>query len=149
MDAPIRVFIIEDDTLLAQSVCAQLALISRGTVICEGYTTTGEAGLDAVLQKQPDVVLLDLDLGAGKINGFMVARSIREKLPNCKLIAVTKTRSFQPVTKALKIGFNGYLPKDESLETVITVIREAVAGKVSLPHSVARYLSEDNRYDNV
>src|ERR1700760_2716797 len=76
----------------------------------------GEAsdGLQAVAkaeQLQPDLVLLDL--GLPTINGIEVARRIRKRSPNSKILFVTQNSSREIAQGALQTGANGYLLKSE------------------------------------
>jgi DNA-binding NarL/FixJ family response regulator len=88
----------------------------------------GEAsdGLQAVAkaeQLQPDLVLLDL--GLPTINGIEVARRIRKRSPNSKILFVTQNSSREIAQGAMLTGANGYLLKSEAthlwaaVETVI------------------------------
>jgi DNA-binding NarL/FixJ family response regulator len=77
-----------------------------------GMAADGEAGIAAVHDLQPDVVLLDVQLGAG-IDGFEVARRLTS---NGGAPAIVITSSQDPADFAGLIeasGARGFVPKDQ------------------------------------
>jgi len=79
----------------------------------------GEAsdGLDAVRKGealQPDLILLDIRLPT--LNGFDVARRIREHSSNSEILFVSQHSDPEMVQAALRLGGRGYLLKSDAAE---------------------------------
>jgi two-component system response regulator DegU len=58
---------------------------------------------------QPDLILLDINLPT--LNGIEVTRQVRELCPNCKIVILSMTRSFDLANEAFRIGAHAYVIK--------------------------------------
>ncbi len=91
------------------------------------YTAdTGEKGLVQVDQLEPDLVLLDYDLGEGK-SGLEVLELLVERHPELPVVMVTKENSARTAVRAMKIGAFDYLVKNAAREEFVEVIRKGLA----------------------
>ncbi len=108
VSAPLRILIIEDNPDSAESLRMVLAL--------SGHTVhavrTGPAGLEAVKQFRPAVVLCDLGL-PGELNGYDVARVLRRDpaTAQLRLIAVSGYGQPEHQHQALAAVFDLHLTK--------------------------------------
>jgi PAS domain S-box-containing protein len=71
-----RVFIVEDEALIAMEVQDRLGAL--GYAVC-GLASRGEQALDAIAERVPDIVLMDVRL-AGTLSGIETAERLRERL---------------------------------------------------------------------
>lgn len=98
---------------------------------CGMYTVMGEAsdGNEAVKQSLalvPDLLLTDLKMpGVSIIEG---ARTLKESLPNMKIIILTAFDESEDIYRAIKAGIDGYLMKDTSPELILSTIQEVMNG---------------------
>lgn len=71
----------------------------------------GEEALEKVLQEEPDVVLLDIQLPV--LDGYEVLRRIRgnPRFARLPVIALTAFAMREDSEKALALGFDGYITK--------------------------------------
>ena len=102
-------------------------LRSRGhEVIC---AEDGEAGLEALAKTVPDLVLLDLSLP--RMDGWTVARSIREHpdsaRSNLTVIALTAHAMKGDRERALEAGCDGYISKPVSPRELARTVAERLA----------------------
>ena len=81
---PLRVLIVEDEVMIAMTLEAMVE--DFGHEVC-GVASTGEEGVRQALATKPDVILMDINLGAG-IDGIEAARQARQTL-NARLVFVT------------------------------------------------------------
>jgi CheY-like chemotaxis protein len=101
------VLVVEDDLDTAKSTSKILEH--------EGYevhiATDGAAALAAAASKQPDIILLDL--GLPKVNGYQVAKSLREKvtLKRPLLVAITGHNEPEDRLESEKAGIDLHLAK--------------------------------------
>ncbi len=117
-----RILIIEDEENLAKFVDMELKH--------EGYETDveldGRAGLDAALNQDFDVILLDLMLP--ELNGIEVARRVRE-VKDTPIIIMTARDSVIDRVSGLDHGADDYIVKpfaiEELLARIRTVLRKA------------------------
>ncbi|QUD86710.1 response regulator [Phenylobacterium montanum] len=81
---PLRVLIVEDEVMIAMTLEALVE--DFGHEVC-GVASTGEDGVRQALAAQPDVILMDINLGAG-IDGIEAARQARASL-DARMVFVT------------------------------------------------------------
>jgi CheY-like chemotaxis protein len=81
----VRILIVDDSPGFRNAM--KLTLERGGHTVC--WAQTGERGLEMLESEQPDVMLLDLNLGAG-IDGFEVARR-KQRTPRIAAIPVIVT----------------------------------------------------------
>jgi PAS domain S-box-containing protein len=72
----IRVFVVEDEALIAMELMDQLRLL--GYEVC-GHATRGDRAIAQILDTKPDVILMDINLGRGP-SGLDVAEQIKDKV---------------------------------------------------------------------
>jgi DNA-binding NarL/FixJ family response regulator len=87
----------------------------------------GESGADAInlaLSKEPDILLLDVELPDER--GDIVMRRILAKLPNIKVLAVSAYHDRQYILEMLGNGASGYITKDEVAPTLLEAIRKII-----------------------
>jgi CheY-like chemotaxis protein len=121
-----RVLLIEDNADARAMLRTILELAGHVVTECPD----GPSGLTAALDVRPDVALIDLGLPG--LNGYDVARGIRDSMPGhpIKLIAITGYGQAQDRVQALAAGFDAHLVKPVEPEKVL---RE-VADTSHVPH---------------
>ena len=132
-EAPIKVLIVDDHILFAESI--------RRTLEAHGLQVLGVAGnekdaLPMARSGQPDLVLMDLNLPDA--DGADVARKIMKDCPDAKVLVVTSLTNPRRVTEIIRDGFQGYLTKDTPLAQFVSAVRAAIDGQVVMPMRVAR-----------
>lgn len=93
---------------------------------------SGEEGLTLILREAPDLVLCDLDLPG--IDGFQVIQRLRTEkgFDRTPAIAVTAYAMAGDRERAMRAGFDGYIPKPIVPETFVQQIEGFVtAGRGS------------------
>ncbi len=107
------VVIVEDDPAMLRGL--------RDNFEFRGYQVhaaeDGEAGLNAVLNAKPDLVLLDLMLP--KINGYEVCRLIRKEGIDTPIIMLTAKSEESDVVLGLNLGADDYVTKPFSIKELL------------------------------
>ena len=135
---PIRVLLVDDQTLVRQGVRALLSLADGIEVI--GEASDGHQALEVIPQLKPDVVLMDMRMPVMSGLEALQALARTQSLP--PTIILTTFDDDQLVLAGVKAGAKGYLLKDVSLEQLVGAI-QTVAGGGSLvqPAVTQRLLS--------
>ena len=81
----------------------------------------GEAGLRLAVEKNPDLVLLDLMLP--KMNGFDVCRRLREKGSNVPIIILTAREEEGDKVLGLELGADDYITKPFSMRELMARVK--------------------------
>lgn len=82
----------------------------------------GQAALDAIAQKMPDLVLLDLMMPG--IDGFEVIRRLRadEKTKELPIIILSALNSEQDISKGFQLGANDFINKPIIMEKLLSSV---------------------------
>lgn len=132
-DAPIRLLICEDQTLMREGLRTVLELEP-------GFVVAGEAadGAEAVRQAErlrPDIVLMDVQMP--RENGVQATAAITARGLPCRVIILTTFDYEDYVFDAIKAGAEGYLLKDTPASELVATIRRVHAGESFIQPAVA------------
>ena len=100
-----RILVVDDNQDAADSLATLLRL--KGHDVHTAYD--GVQAVDATFQHEPDVVLLDV--GLPRMNGFDVARRIREEQKKVVLIALTGWGHDEDRRRSKEAGFDHHMVK--------------------------------------
>ncbi len=119
--SPRTVAIVEDHRLLAEVLRSELQ--TRGVAAEIIATGTLTQLLATLLAGRPDLVLLDLDLGAAGAGEVLVA-----PLHSCgiRVVVVSGTDDRARVLSALDAGAFGYCPKTVAFDSLVAKVTEAL-----------------------
>lgn len=114
----------------------------------EGYRVLAEAGdgreaCRLAEELHPDVALLDVSMPL--LNGIEAARTLRERCPEVRTIALTVHDDDDHVLHALSAGFSGYVLKSQAGKELVTAIEQVHAGEVYLGPAPSRLLLQAYR----
>ena len=121
------VLIVEDHPLYAEALRGALALCCAGSeaLLSESLADAlGRIGGGLV----PDLVLFDLRLpDSDGIEGF---RRIRDAAPGAAILVVSAAASRETIEDLLAAGAAGFMPKEDSADTLRRAIVEVAGGRV-------------------
>ena len=117
---PLRILLVEDDATVAEVITGLLRV--RGHQV--SHAMHGLAALAEIAGHAFDVALLDLDLPG--LDGLALARQLRAQGFTAPLLAVTARSDAQAETQALAAGFDGFLRKPVSGESLAEAIARAM-----------------------
>jgi len=103
-----------------------------------GTALSGEAALELLELKRPDVLLQDL--GLPRMSGIEVTRQVKRRWPEVEVLIFTIFDEEEKVIEAVKAGASGYLLKGASSEKILEAIREVHAGGSVIQPNLARRL---------
>jgi CheY-like chemotaxis protein len=108
------VLVVDDDTSILDTVSSILS--------GEGYNvvsaSTGQEALAAVARKQPLLILLDMRMPI--MDGWAVARALREQGINVPIVVMTAAESAK--RWADEVGAEGYLAKPFGLDELLSTV---------------------------
>jgi len=131
---PISVALVEDNRDIRQG----LKLIIGGTkgFLCLGAYPDAETGLPQILERKPDVVLMDIVLPG--MSGIECVKAIKEKAPDIDIIMLTVRSDDDSVFQSLQAGACGYLTKNTPPSRLLEAIKEVQNGGAPMSSNVAR-----------
>ena len=137
MTALIQVLLVDDHPVVRTGLRALLSASDGITV--SGESSTGEDAVGRVRADSFDVVLMDLQLGAG-IDGAEATRQIAALPHPPAVIILTTYDTDADIVRAIEAGAAGYLLKDAPTDVLIGAVRRAAAGETVLDRPVAERL---------
>ncbi|MET7671339.1 response regulator transcription factor [Micromonospora luteifusca] len=121
----IRLLLAEDQGMMRNALGLLLNLEPDIDVVAE-TGTTAEA-IDAALRLRPDIALLDIEMPDG--SGLDTAATLRDELPDCRVLILTTFGRPGYLRRAMEAGASGFLVKDGPVEQLAAAIRRILAGK--------------------
>ena len=139
---PVRVFVVDDHTVVRRGLQAYLETVDDMEVI--GEAAEGREALEGIAAlvaagRPPDVVLMDLLMPG--MDGVTATAAITERHPEMEVVAMTSFTQADLVHGALQAGAAGYLLKDAEADEVAAAIRAARRGEVHLDPAIAKQLT--------
>ena len=132
----IRVFVIEDHTIVRQGLIALLESAEDVEVI--GYATDGFLAIEQLTALKPDIAVCDLGLPG--IGGIEVMERLRES--EVRFIVLSMYHDAIWVQRAVEAGAWGYLVKGSGVQDLIKAIRCVASGVRFLSPSTERSLNQ-------
>lgn len=132
----IKILLADDQTLMRDGLKTILEMQSDFEIVA--MAENGKHAYEMTLLYRPDVVLLDIRMP--EMDGVTSARLIKNSLPDTKVIMLTTFDDDEYIIQALSIGASGYILKDITAEKLISAVRDAVAGNLMIPASIAAKL---------
>ncbi|WP_329020648.1 response regulator transcription factor [Streptomyces sp. NBC_00690] len=128
----VRILLCDDHAVVRAGLLALLG--SEPDIEVVGEAGSGEEAVAMAAKLEPDVVLMDLQLGAG-IDGVEATRLIAS--PTVHVLVLTTYDTDADITRAIGAGATGYLLKAERPEELFAAIRAAAQGRTTLSAPVA------------
>lgn len=129
--------IIDDHPLFRKGVIQLIQTAEEFTIVGEG--SSGEEGIELAYNKQPDMILLDLNMK--DMSGIDVLKILKAAGIESRIIMLTVSDSADDLVDALRAGADGYLLKDMEPEDLLASIRSAGQGQMALSNSLTGLLA--------
>jgi len=130
----IRVMVVDDHPVVRQGL-SDLLSSAEGIEVVMAVSSGAEAAA-AVVEKAPDVVLMDVSMPG--MDGVAAARAILRRRPVTRVVMMTSYAEDDTVLAALDAGASGYLLKDSEPDEVIRGVLAAAKGEAPLAPRAAR-----------
>jgi DNA-binding NarL/FixJ family response regulator len=140
-EAPVRVLLAEDHTLVREGLRSLLDPQEGIEVVAEAET--GTAAVARARELRPDVVVMDLNLPG--IDGVEATKQIRGELPDTRVVVLSMHSTPEHVRPAIRAGAGGYLVKGSGLSDLIAAVRAVAAGNAFFSPEVAKIVLEDSK----
>ena len=97
-----------------------------------GEVADGEAALQATLQLNPDILLLDLAMP--RMSGIQVLKDLAESTVQTKTILLTGSIERDQILESVRLGTRGVILKEAPAEVLVKCIRAVMAGELWMDH---------------
>ena len=138
------ILIIDDHPLFRKGLIQLIQ--SAGEFNIVGEASGGEEGIERAYALHPDMILLDLNMK--DMSGIEVLKVIKAADIDSRVIMLTVSDNAEDLVAALRAGADGYLLKDMEPEDLLTNIRSAGKGRMTLSDSLTGLLAHALKQEN-
>jgi DNA-binding NarL/FixJ family response regulator len=123
-----QILVVDDHVAFAEALAFMLGEVLGVHAFA---ATTVEQARRALAEHDVDVVLLEVDLAGG--DGVRFARQTLSENPGLLIVAVTASEDESRVVDAVRAGVSGWVPKQEPVERLVSVVRGVLRGETWMP----------------
>ncbi len=129
-----RVFLVDDHALIRSGIRTEL-----GTQVdLVGEADEVEAAIEMIIERSPDVVLLDVHMPDG--GGRAVLEGVITKQPTVKFLALSVSDAAEDVIALIRAGARGYVTKNIEGPELIEAIYRIAAGDAVFSSRLAGFV---------
>lgn len=132
MTKPLKTVVIEDEAVIAETLCMMLEDI--GYIVPDPALNPIE-GLETVVREQPDIILMDVNLNSN-IDGIQLAAEIK-KITDAPIVFITSYADSVTIERAKVISPAGYLVKPFTAQDIYAAIEIAMIQNKPVINSTA------------
>jgi DNA-binding NarL/FixJ family response regulator len=121
----IRIMLVDDHPLIREAIGHLVASAPEFELV--GEAADGTECLALIEERHPDILVLDIAMP--RMNGEQVARELRHRYPELKIIALSGYTDRQFVRAMTKAGAKAYVVKSASGRELIHALRAVAGGK--------------------
>ncbi|MFE8070325.1 response regulator transcription factor [Marinobacteraceae bacterium S3BR75-40.1] len=129
-----KVILIDDHSLVRAGLKAVIENLDGYRVVAEG--DDGDQVLDLVLEHQPDVLILDLEMR--KVSGLDALLQLQQHDPKLPVIILSMHDNADFVVEALERGASGYLLKNAAQVELELALQVVLEGQLYLSPRISR-----------
>jgi DNA-binding NarL/FixJ family response regulator len=133
---PVTVVVADDQSAVREGLVLLLGTVAG--IAVTGEAEDGEAAVEIVAAKNPQVVLMDLNMP--RCDGVEATRRIRASHPQTQVVVLTTYSDDESIIGALQAGALGYLTKDATRAEIGRAVLAAAAGQAVLDPEVQQRL---------
>jgi DNA-binding NarL/FixJ family response regulator len=141
MESDVRILLADDHPIVRQGLRRVIDEEPNLTVVAEA--SDGRSALEQIQTMRPHIAVLDIDMPV--LNGFDVARAVRERRLPVAIIFLTVYREEGFFDQALRLGTKGYVLKDSAVTDIVSSIRAVAAGEHYTSPAMTSYLMTKRR----
>ena len=134
--------VLADDHAMVREALAQI-LQESGCIRVVGQAADGPGAVDVATRARPDVLVLDYSmpgLGAPEI-----LSSLRQLLPDLKVLVLTVHENIHYCVQALECGAHGYVVKSAAVGELVDAIKAVSVGEVYISPKVSQKVMQHLR----
>lgn len=120
----IKILIADDHKIFREGIASMIE--DEEDMVIAGQASDGAELLGIVKNAQPDIILMDIDMG--DFNGINATKSIKEMYPQINVLGLSMHNESEFIIKILEAGASGYLVKDAGSLEMMNAIRTIYEG---------------------
>ncbi len=126
----LKLLVVEDHAMVREGLLQALQGLEPDVVALGA--ADADAGLE-ILAGGDDVDMVLLDLMLPGTSGMALLGVLRKRFPAIPVVILSALDDADTVSRALRQGASGFVPKSSSTEVMLNALREVLAGDIYLP----------------
>ncbi|TLN19757.1 response regulator transcription factor [bacterium] len=119
-----RVIVADDHKIFREGLVELLS--GERSIEVAGTASDGADALSKTNALAPEILILDISMPI--LDGFEVTKALRQRGTDVKILMLSMHNDPVSVKKAMNMGVDGYVLKEEAFETLITAIEQVSQG---------------------
>ncbi|MDR3426678.1 response regulator transcription factor [Silvimonas sp.] len=134
------IFLADDHPTTTIALSAILPSLPNVEIV--GQAIDGQAAFAGIVETDPDLVILDLNLPA--VDGITLISKIRRRELRCKILVFSATDPRLVASRVALVGGNGFISKDQDVEELLFAVRMVLRGYNCFPNEAQLLAGESN-----
>jgi DNA-binding NarL/FixJ family response regulator len=127
------VFVVDDHPIVRQGLT--LLINQEADLAVCGEAEEMHSALAAIQAARPDILIVDISLNGP--DGLELLKNIRIKLPRLPVLILSMHDESIYAERALRVGANGYIMKQEATDKVLVALRRILSGEIYVSEKIA------------
>jgi len=128
-----RIAVVDDHPIVRQGLAELISNQADMTVCCEAEDSAD--ALKVIVKNEPDLAIIDISLKES--NGIELIQDLAVRKPALPILVLSMHDESFYAERVLRAGARGYITKSEAPQTVITAVRQILAGNVYVSQRMA------------
>jgi DNA-binding NarL/FixJ family response regulator len=128
-----KILIVDDHVLIREALRGVLRELKTAAAFFEASDARKAR---SVVEANPDIELVLLDLNLPDRSGMDVLAELRERYPSLSVVVLSASDDKHHVTRALDLGALGFIPKSAPREVMLSAFNLIFAGGVYVPPEI-------------
>ncbi len=128
-----KILVVDDHVLIREAMRGVLKELRDDAIVTEAPDCRRAMRL---VDENPDVALILLDLNLPDRDGFAVLADLRERYPAIPVVVMSAHHERDNVVRALDLGATGFIPKSVPREVMVNALRLVFAGGIYIPAEI-------------
>ena len=130
----LKLLVVEDHALVREGLAQTLRQLDSAVAVFEAADCEAASQF---LQQAGAMDLMLLDLGLPGLDGLSYLSTLRRRYPEMRVVILSAFDDAKTVSKAMRSGAAGFVPKTYSSDRLLEALRRVLAGEVFAPDSGA------------
>jgi DNA-binding NarL/FixJ family response regulator len=125
-----KILVVDDHSLITDALSVLFLDLDPAAEVLT--TRTAEGGME-LLESNPDLDLVVLDLGMPGVSGTSLLESMVAHSPEMKILVLSGQQDPRNVMRVLQLGAAGFVPKSMASDTLLAAVKFVLSGGVYIP----------------
>jgi DNA-binding NarL/FixJ family response regulator len=125
-----KILIVDDHALIRDALRGVLKELAQDATVLEAANSRQATRL---IEANPDLHLILLDLNLPDRNGFAVLADLRRQHATISLVVLSASEDRDSILKAIDLGALGFIPKSAPHDVIVNALRLVFSGGVYIP----------------